>query len=504
MQRRRRLLGLAAAAALLGLGALGPTARAQESPVAPEDLFGIYDLEARGVGLQATYLIEGLLPGEFPILDFTIPETLARFNAGSGYGLASLAFPGGLLVNLPSLFEQSGQDPSGIPDYPIKAEAFFPSGPTEVEDSQPGGLIQRVVTGPLGVEAAGSFPNVDGDPAVSIGSVRSVARSALEDGQAVSRSRVELGNVSVLGGILVFDSIVTEVVAVHNGQEGSSDGGTTVSGIRFLGLAASLTEDGLVLDETPPVEGPGAGAGTPLDPLVGPLGDATAPVQALLSDVRKQAIPQLDDVLAQAGIRLEILEPQVSEVAGGGVARSSSGVSLSFEYKGKEQEALVELINSVPDELKPNLGPIPFPLLFLAENHLSGLNLAPASVSTLATPPFPAFEVAPFAPPIAPPPIDSGGFSGDVGDFIAPEFTTPLPDLPVAGPGPASTPPVALSADPVASLLSGALPALLVALVLLAAPFFGLGSTRLADNVLAPVSASCPTGADQPPSVRTS
>ncbi|MGK2948224.1 MAG: hypothetical protein ACSLFP_06600, partial [Acidimicrobiales bacterium] len=57
---------------------------------------------------------------------------------------------------------------------------------------------------------------------------------------------------------------------------------------------------------------------------------------------------------------------------------------------------------------------------------------------------------------------------------------------------------------PISEALSGALPALLVALVLLASPLFGLGSTRLADNVLAPVSTSCPTGADQPPDVRPS
>ena len=43
------------------------------------------------------------------------------------------------------------------------------------------------------------------------------------------------------------------------------------------------------------------------------------------------------------------------------------------------------------------------------------------------------------------------------------------------------------------------MPAILVALALLASPLFGLGSSRLADNVLAPVSTSCPIGLDKPP-----
>ncbi|MGK2949941.1 MAG: hypothetical protein ACSLFP_15320, partial [Acidimicrobiales bacterium] len=406
MRRRRALLGLVMATSLLGLGTVAPGARAQEAPVDPESVFGTYELEARGLGLQATYLIEGLLPGGSPILDLGLPESLARFSNGFGYGLASLAFPGGLLVNLPSLLEQTGQDPSGIPEYPIKAEAFFPSGPTEVDESAEGGIVQRVVTGPLGVEAAGSFPGFDGAPAVQIESMRSVSRSAIEDGQAVSRTRVELAGVNVLGGVLVIDSVVTDLVAVHNGEVGTTAGGTEVSGVRFLGLAATLTEEGLVLDEAPPVEGPGAPLGDLLDPVVGPLRDATDPIVDALADILAQAVPQVDDLLAQAGIELRLVEPEDSEVTSGAVVRQSSGLSLTFTYAGREQDAFIDLLDSVPPELKPDLGPIPFPLLFLTENHIGGLNLAPGSVSSLATPPFPAFDPGEFAPP---PPIDTGG-----------------------------------------------------------------------------------------------
>src|SRR3546814_17784353 len=97
------------------------------------------------------------------------------------------------------------------------------------------------------------------------------------------------------------------------------------------------------------------------------------------------------------------------------------------------------------------------------------------------------------------PPVDSGFDAGSTGadldgGLASPSFDTAVPEL--------ATPPGGGSADlvsePAASVLSGAVPALLVLLTMLGAPLFGLGSTRLADNVLAPVGASCPHGLAQP------
>jgi hypothetical protein len=485
------------ATALLGAGTVGPEARAQEAPSGQtgEVLFGTYQLEARGIGIEASYEIEGLLPGGTPVLDLTIPESLARFSSGpSGYGLASLAYPGGILVNLQSLMDQTGGDGSQIPPYPIKAEAFFPSGPTEVDESQPGGVAQRVVTGELGVEAAGSFPKIAAAPAIEIGSITSVSRSAIEQGRAVSRSRVELGDVNVLGGVITIDSVVTDLAVAHDGNAGAAAGGTQVSGVRFLGLAAAFTDEGLVLTDPPPVEGPGAPLGGLLDPVAGPLRDALAPVQDALADVLQQAVPQVDDLLAQAGITMRIVEPEDVAVESGAISRVSSGLSIELTYKGREQQQLADLINSVPDELKPSLGPIPFPLAFFAENHITGFNLAPASVSSLATPPFPVPDIPPFEPL----PVDPGITDPGSSDFTAPEFGTPLPEIPQGG----SDDSALGDLDEAGSLFDGAIPALLVVALLALSPLFGLGSTKLADNVLAPVSTGCPTGHDKPPPVR--
>ena len=68
-------------------------------------------------------------------------------------------------------------------------------------------------------------------------------------------------------------------MAAHDGKTGSTAGGTTATGVRFLGLDASLTEEGLVLKKAPPVEGPGA-------PLGGVLGDLWARCPTCTAPVR--------------------------------------------------------------------------------------------------------------------------------------------------------------------------------------------------------------------------
>lgn len=490
---RRSLALLMGAAAVLGL-AVSPAAVAQEPPAGPlgEDLFGSYALEARGQGVQTRYEIEGLLPGGTPVLDFGLPEALARFSSGpTGYGVASLAYPGGLIVNLPSLVEQSGGG-GDTPPYPIKEEAFFPTGPTEAGGTQPGGAAQRVLTGERGVEVLATFPAIDAPPAVKIGSISTAVRSSIEEGKAVSRTRVVASDIAVLGGVLTIESVVTDLVAVHDGNGGTTAGGTTASGVKFLGLDAALTGEGLVLQEAPPVEGPGAPLGGILTPIIPPAGEALSPLQKALNDVLDQANPQLDELLAMAGIRVSVAAPEDVASDTGAASRVSSGVLVELSYKGREQAALGDLIATIPDELKPNVGPIPNPVGFLAENHITAIALAPASVSSLATPPFPDIEIPPFDS-FVPGPIDPG--TPSLGD---PGFVTPTPgiDTPSGGDPEAGGD---LPTEEASAALGGALPALLVALALLASPFFGLGSSRLADNMLADVSTSCPTGLDKPP-----
>jgi hypothetical protein len=485
---RRPLLLLALVASVLG-GTASITAQAQDAGETGDTLFGAYSLEARGTGVQTRYQIEGLLPGGAPVLDLTLPETLARFSSGpSGYGLASLAYPGGVIVNLPSLIAQSGAPPGAedvFPEYPIKAEAFFPSGPTEVFSTNAGGE-QRVQTGDLGVEAAASFPAVDATPVVQVGSIRSASRTVIEESKAISRSRVELGNVNILAGVITIDSLVTDLVAAHDGKMGAADGGTQATGVRFLGLAAHLTDEGLILDEAPPAEGPGAPLGSVLNPILEPLQQLTAPVQQLLQEVLQQATPSLNDVLADAGISISLLSESdiASEV--GTAGRAAGGLSIEFRYAGEEQAALADLIESIPSDLRPSLGPLPNPISFLTNNHIAAITLGSGSVTALASAPFDVEDLGGGT--------DLGGsFDGGsfppLGESVG--FDTPVPEIPERG-----------GADlggATDTAVTTAATAGLLLLLLLLSPLFGVASTRLADNVLMATATSCPSGLDQPP-----
>lgn len=487
--RRRSLALLMGATALLGVG-VSPGADAQEPPAGPlgEDLFGSYSLEARGQGVQTRYEIEGLLPGGTPVLDFGIPEALARFTSGpTGYGVASLAYPGGIIVNLPTLVEVSGGG-GDTPPYPIKEEGFYPSGPTEAGGTQPGGAGQQVRTSERGVDVLATFPAIEAAPAVAIGSVKSAARSSIEGTQAVSRTRVVASEVIVLGGVLTIESVVTDLVAVHDGGRGTTAGGTEAAGVRFLGLDAAFTDEGLVLKEAPPVAGPAAPLGGVLVPIVAPAGEALTPFQKALNDALGQAGAPLDDLLAMAGVHVSLVEPENGPSTTGAASRMSNGVQVELSYKGREQAALGDLVAAIPDEMKPNFGPVPNPVNFLAENHLTAISLAPASVSALATPPFPDLEVPTFddLPGVVVPGVTEPGtyIPGDAG------FATPTPDIPET-PGEDDSAPVDLVGADAELPLGGAIPALLVALTVLASPLFGAGAGRLADNVLAETSAGC-------------
>jgi hypothetical protein len=309
----------------------------------------------------------------------------------------------------------------------------------------------------------------------------------IEGGKAVSRTRVEANDIALLGGVLTIDSVVTDLVAAHDGVAGAASGGTVANGVKFLGLDASLTEDGLVLTEAPPVEGPGAPLGGVLTPVVPPVGQALSPFQEALNEVLGQADPQLDELLTMAGITVSIVEPASAEAEPGAASLTSNGLLIGFDYFGKDKEALADLLAAIPPELKPNLGPLSNPINFFTENHFTAIGIAPASVTSLASPPFPVVDI----PPVDVGAIDPGTVvpgSTSLGD---PGFATPTPDIPTVVDG-------APTSDEGSGVLGGALPALLVLMAMLFSPLFGLGGTKLADNVLAPVSTSCPTGHDRP------
>lgn len=506
-ERRGRLLRPAAAAVV----AVAATAGAAGSPVsaAPADQFGGFELLARGNGVQITYDSPGLVPVG-PAFQASIPEALATSSSGTNYALASLAYPGPVLADLSTVLAQSNPDlPRVVPPYPVRAQAFFPSGPASQAQSA-GSAEMRSVTDAGSSHASAVYAATDVGPLVQSGSIRSTSVTRVEDGKVTSRARVEVSGVDLLGGLFHADSVITDLVAVSDGKTSASDGRTTVNGLTFLGLEATVDRDGLHLVDRPadPDRPP-----TPLDPLLAPvLGPTTLPpgatdaLQPLLESLRdavggSSPDDALTGVLEEAGVRLRVLDP-VATSDKGTATRSAYGLELALEYTASGDPVVGPLLTSLPPGSLPAECPVPGApvdcspeglVSLLSRTHAGNLGVGAADVRVAATAPFEPFE-ATFSPSTLP--AGPGGEvpGASVGDVPTPAFTTPVPDLPGGSGGGGLLP---------LSALGRALPAVLVVLLLASTPLWAAASRRLADAALAEGGAGCPDGGDvRPPGWR--
>jgi hypothetical protein len=209
-----------------------------------------------------------------------------------------------------------------------------------------------------------------------------------------------------------------------------------------------------------------------------------------MNQVRTQKAGILDDVLAQAGMSVRLLDP-IEVVSGSSANRTANGLVFSFTYIGQEQAQMNQLVGLVPPELRGSIGgQVPNPVNFLVETHIGGFAIAPGSVTSVTSP---SFLVEDF-------PLDVGLGDDLLGtDLGGTGFDTPVPALdagPSTGDGATRTP---IDGEAIASGLGTALPAALVILLVLASPFFAMGSSKLADNVLDIAETSCPLGLEKPP-----
>ena len=471
------------------------------------DQFGGYELLARGNGFQVTYDSPGLVP-QGPAFQLSIPEALATSSSGTNYALASLAYPGPVLADLSTVLAQSNPDlPKVVPPYPVRTQAFFPSGPTA--QTQSGGSAEmRSATDAASSQAVAFYTGTDIGPLVQSGSVKGSSVTRVEDGRVSSRSRVEVSGVDLLGGIVHVDSVVTDLVAVSDGKEAASEGRTTVSGVTFLGLAATLDGDGLHLVQRPPDV---AGPPDPLDPVLGPLvgsgaippgaTDAAQPLLDNLNGVLAALGPDatLTDALEEAGVKLRVLDPVVTADKGT-ATRSAYGLQLELDYAASGDPRIGPLLAAlVPPGSLPAECPVPGApvdcspeglVSLLSRTHIGALGIGAADVRVAATAPFEPLDVA-FMPAPLPPGRGVDAPLPGAGDIAPGGFTTPEPAL---GAGPVGS---TGDSSPI-SLLGRALPAALVVLLLLSAPLWAAGSRRLADAALADSGATCPDGLDRP------
>lgn len=471
------------------------------------DQFGGFELLARGNGVQVTYDSPGLVP-EGPAFQASLPEALATSSSGTNYALASLAYPGPVLADLSTVLAQSNPDlPAVVPPYPVRTQAFFPSGPTA--QTQSGASAEmRSVTDAASSQAVAFYAGTDVGPLVRSGSVAGNSVTRVEQGRVTSRSRVEVSGVTLLGGLVHVDSVVTDLVAVSDGRTSASDGRTTVGGVTFLGAAATVDRDGLSLveEEPDPTRPPSA-----LDPVLGPLvgsgtlppgaADPAQPLLRNLNTVLASLGPDatLTDALDKAGVKLRVLDP-VATADKGSATRAAYGLQLELDYAASGDPLLGPLLTALaPPGSLPAECPVPGApvdcspegvVSLLTRTHIGAVGIGAADVRAVATAPFEPVDVS-FTPPSLPPGRGVDAPLAGVGEVAAPGFTTPSPSLAAgARGGPGGSSPL--------SALGRALPAVLIVALLLSAPLWAVGSRRLAAAALADGGSGCPDGPDPP------
>lgn len=498
MRRHRRALAALFGVALLA--SIGANGSAQAQSSGSSDLgsqFGGYKLESSGEGLTFTYDSPGLIPGTpSPLFAASLPESSTVMDSGpSGYALASLVYPGPLVADLPSVLALGGvPNASSIPAYPVRSQAFYPAGPTTASQDLGTGQ-QNVATDASSAQAQTVYGAAQLPPAITVGSITSTSSSLLEEGDIVSRTRVELTNVDILLGLVHMDSIVTDLVGTSDSKDSATDGATVVSGMRVLGQPATIDANGVHLSEpAPPPTSSGPLPTLPLGGVTGPLQGALDPLNQLLLTALGNANADVNQLFAQGGVSIRLIEP--NEVKTGAEAsRLASGVLVTIVYNGSTEPVLSNILNLIPIESLPSqgVGPIPFSspqaiVLALKATHVETIGLAAGSVHVAAAPPFSLPTI----------PLTSGA-TGKSSSLLpsGSRFNTPKPSLGGSGGSSGGGSSIG-SASPLAFVGSGPLAAALSAILLvMAGSFFWFGSGRLADNVLSVASSSCPEGLDR-------
>lgn len=491
MARRARTLVLTAVLGLLVPAVAGPAAGAQ-SVDDPYARFGGVNASARSGGLQVSYDVEGVLPLPPPLVEVTVPTSRATTATGpSSLAFGSLAYPGDLVGNLPSLVEQSAPGSGSlVPPYPIATLAEFPKGPAS--NGQDIGTASAKVEAAIGGASATSSIGGSAVPGVvAFGAVTTSSRTGLEEGSIVARSRSEVASVSLLFGLVQLQDVVSDVVAVTDGEHASTDGSTTVGSVRVLGLPATIGPDGIRLlpSEAPADLGPLSPLADPLAQLgaaVGPLADAVGALRPVLQQVLGTATGTLDQLLGAAGVHLA-LAPLDGHVDGASASVTGGGLRLTLTFDGSEGP-LAQLLALLPADQLPGealpgapVNTSPQALVnLLKERHITQVAVAPtvASVDASSAGGGDGFVDGGYTPG-----TDLGGSVSAPGGDLG--FSTPLPAL-------GGRPAVSSSARPGPGLVPGrAVGALAVLLVLGSLPLWWRGAGRLMDASLGEAEAGC-------------
>ncbi|MCA1727008.1 MAG: hypothetical protein LC722_04975, partial [Actinobacteria bacterium] len=121
----RTALGVAAGAALV-MVALMPAVSVHAQDAAPVTLGSFTVGASAGAVFQTYHQPSAPIPAK-PTQEFSISHSEATVENGSSYGLSSIFWPGPTAANAPGAIHDLDPRFPLLPNYPVRAETFFPA-----------------------------------------------------------------------------------------------------------------------------------------------------------------------------------------------------------------------------------------------------------------------------------------------------------------------------------------------------------------------------------------
>ena len=286
------LVGIAA-------GALSVATFVVDAPAAGADGLLGYDMtaDARGVNIFT------VIPDQQVQPEMNIPQAMATQQSGTGYALASSAWPGAIIANggtlLGLLVPGFPPEVAALLVYPVRAEARTGQDPPTTTYGVPG-LTMRSRADETSAESEASTVGVSVLPG-AFGTIRTTASTKATANAAVSTSRSEIQNLD-LAGVLKIQHIVSTAKATSDGTKATGTANTVITGATVMGQGVTIDETGLH------------------------FGSTNSPVDAVVQQVAKQA-------LDSAGIKITV-GPATRELQGASSVAGAQSIVITLTQNG--------------------------------------------------------------------------------------------------------------------------------------------------------------------------
>jgi hypothetical protein len=319
----KRGLGTLLVAALAG--ALSLATFVVDAPAANADGLLGYDMTADARGLN----IFTVIPDSQLQPELNIPQATATQQSGTGYALASSAWPGAIIANggtlLGLLIPGFPPEVAALLVYPVRAEARTGQDPPTTSYDAPG-LTMRSRADDTSSESEAGAQGVSVLPG-AIDAIHTTAATRATANAAIATARSEVQNFD-LAGVLKIQHIVSTARATSDGAKSTGTASTVITGATVNGQGVTIDETGLHFGQT------------------------STPVDAVVQQVAKQA-------LDAAGIKVTV-GPTTRELKGASavvgaqslvITLTQNGYTLGFAFGGARAASVASGGDAVDDLL---------------------------------------------------------------------------------------------------------------------------------------------------------